>query len=165
MYIFYEKRLTQLIEPEIQEICKCLKRLRYDEAISQANAAVIGPLAQGTTLFELYLVIQKFVVLGIGLCPTDSDSFQIKDFYKWFHGGVAQWLDIAVYKALQRIQKAVELDKLVPISPDVKYSSSAVDTLTIFYQIKVFWQQLNWPDVEGCYTFVAKIVDVSILTS
>lgn len=25
--------------------------------------------------------------------------------------------------------------------------------------MKVFWQQLNWPDVESCYTFIAKIID------
>lgn len=47
------------------------------------------------------------------------------------------------------------------ILDDVKYSSSAVDSLAIFYQIKIFWEQLEWPDVEGSYTFVAKIVDVS----
>jgi hypothetical protein len=29
-------------------------------------------------------------------------------------------------------------------------------------QIKIFWKQLAWPDVEGSYTFVAKIIDVSI---
>lgn len=28
-------------------------------------------------------------------------------------------------------------------------------------QIKIFWKQLAWPDVEGSYTFVAKIIDVS----
>lgn len=29
------------------------------------------------------------------------------------------------------------------------------------FQIKIFWKQLAWPDVEGSYTFVAKIIDVS----
>lgn len=118
-------------------------------------------LSSGTSLFELYLAIQRFVSLGNGLCPTECDSFLIKNFHQWFHGGVAQWLDIAVYKALQRIEKAVELDQLHNVNETDKYSSSAVDTLTIFYQVKVFWQQLNWPDVEGCYTFIAKIIDVS----
>lgn len=69
------------------------------------------------------------------MCPADYESFHIKEFYRWFHGGVAQWLDIAVFKALQRIEKAVELDDLVPVDAVVKYSSSAVDTLTIFYQV------------------------------
>lgn len=93
------------------------------------------PLAVGTTLFELYLIVQRFVVLGTDLCPTDHEAFPIRSFHRWFHGGVSQWLDIAVFKALQRIEKAVELDSLVPVDATVKYSSSAVDTLTIFYQV------------------------------
>lgn len=58
-----------------------------------------------------------------------------------------------------RIEKAIELDQLIAVDNSVKYSSSAVDTLAIFYQIKIFWQQLDWPDVEGSYIFVGKIVD------
>lgn len=64
-----------------------------------------------------------------------------------------------MYKALIRIEKAIELDQLIPVDETVKYSSSAVDTLAIFYQIKIFWQQLDWPDAEGSYMFVGKIVD------
>lgn len=60
---------------------------------------------------------------------------------------------------MQRIERAVDLDKLVKVDISVEYSSSAVDTLAIFYQIKVFWQQLAWPDAEGSYSFVAKIID------
>lgn len=77
--------------------------------------------------------------LGTGLCPADSDMFLIHKFHLWFHAGVAQWLDIALYKALQRIKKAVEIDHLAPVDSSVKYSSSAVDTLAIFYQVKYLW--------------------------
>jgi len=80
-------------------------------------------------------------------------------YHVWFQQGVARWLDIAAYKAMQRIERAVDLDKLVKVDSSVEYSSSAVDTLAIFYQIKVFWQQLAWPDAEGSYSFVAKIID------
>lgn len=83
------------------------------------------------------------------------------DFYQWFERGVTHWLDISVIKALNRIQKAIDLDQLHAVDETVKYSSSAVDTLAIFYQIKIFWQQLDWPEIEGSYTFVAKIVNVS----
>lgn len=95
------------------------------------------PLSEGTSLFELYLAVQRFATLGSGLCSTEYDSFHIKNFHQWFHRGVATWLDIAVYKALQRIEKAVELDKLVHVDTTVKYSSSAVDTITIFYQVTI----------------------------
>ncbi|KAJ8944670.1 hypothetical protein NQ318_015878 [Aromia moschata] len=160
LYVFYQAKISTMVEPEVREICKGLKKLNYTGYNSLTNGdANTDPLTEGTSLFELYLAVQRFATLALGLCPADCDTFHIKNFHEWFHGGVAQWLDIAVYKALQRIEKAVELDKLVHVDNTVKYSSSAVDTLTIFYQVKVFWQQLNWPDVEGYYTFIAKIID------
>lgn len=89
----------------------------------------------------------------------DREQSHLAKYHLWFQQGVARWLDIAAYKAMQRIERAVELDKLVQIDSSVKHSSSAVDTLAIFYQIKVFWHQLAWPDAEGSYSFVAKIID------
>ncbi|XP_039754928.1 protein unc-13 homolog 4B isoform X7 [Pararge aegeria] len=174
LYGVYEDKIASLVEPEVIQVCKSMKRLRYSEGSTNSvhlagglngdtglGAPEVGsePLAMGTTLFELYLALQRFLTLGQGLNETDWNSYSISKFHSWFFGGVAQWLDIAAYKALTRIEKAVELDYLVPVDTNVKYSSSGVDTLAIFYQIKIFWQQLAWPDVEGCYTFVAKIVD------
>nr|XP_026489849.1 protein unc-13 homolog 4B isoform X5 [Vanessa tameamea] len=174
LYGVYEDKIASLVEPEVIQVCKSLKRLRYSEGSTNSvhlaggingetglGAPDVGtePLAMGTTLFELYLALQRFLTLGQGLNETDWNSYSISKFHGWFFGGVAQWLDIAAYKALTRIEKAVELDNLVPVDSNVKYSSSGVDTLAIFYQIKIFWQQLAWPDVEGCYTFVAKIID------
>lgn len=111
-----------------------------------------------TTLFELYLLLKRFLALGSALCPGVAE-FQTSDFYEWFMNGVAHWLDISLYKALIRIQKAVELDSLIAVDANTKYSSSAIDTLAIFYQIQIFWQQLDWPNAEGAFLFVSKIVD------
>ncbi|CAK1585383.1 unnamed protein product [Parnassius mnemosyne] len=174
LYGVYENKIASLVEPEVIQVCKNLKRLQYNEGSTNSVYLAGGlngetglgtpqvdhePLAMGTTLFELYLALQRFLALGQGLNETEWSTYAISKFHSWFYGGVAQWLDIAAYKALTRIEKAVDLDNLVPVDTNVKYSSSGVDTLAIFYQIKIFWQQLAWPDVEGCYTFVAKIVD------
>ncbi|KAG6450866.1 hypothetical protein O3G_MSEX006811 [Manduca sexta] len=174
LYGLYESKIASLVEPDVIEVCKSLKRLQYNEGSTNSVHLAGGingqtglgapqvsnePLAMGTTLFELYLALQRFLMLGQGLNETEWSSYAISKFHSWFFGGVAQWLDIAAYKALVRIEKAVDLDNLVPVDTNVKYSSSGVDTLAIFYQIKIFWQQLAWPDVEGCYTFVAKIID------
>ncbi|KAM3965051.1 C2 and C2B_Munc13-like domain-containing protein staccato isoform 2-T2 [Aphomia sociella] len=174
LYGQYEQKVASLVEPEATEVCKSLKRLQYHEGSTKTIHLAGGingesklgtpdvekePLAMGTTLFELYLTLQRFLTLGQGLNETGWNSYAISKFHSWFFGGVAQWLEIAAFKALTRIEKAVELDNLVPVDTNVKYSSSGVDTLAIFYQIKIFWQQLAWPDVEGCYTFVAKIID------
>jgi BAI1-associated protein 3 len=85
------------------------------------------------------------------------------DNFIWFDKSVARWLDIALYKAMQRIIRAVELDDLEPVDEMVKHSSSAVDIRTVLLQIKTFWKQLNWPDVEASYAFISKILDVSLL--
>jgi hypothetical protein len=50
---------------------------------------------------------------------------------------------------------------MTPVDEFVKHSSSAVDIKTVLLQIKTFWQQLAWPDVEASYAFISKILDVS----
>lgn len=110
---------------------------------------------------ELVLIHIPFHFTGQSLCP--NCQLEMTEFYLWFDRGVTHWLEISIIKALNRIQKAIDLDQLYAVDETVKYSSSAVDTLAIFYQIKIFWQQLDWPDLEGSYTFVAKIVNVSKL--
>lgn len=158
IYKVYDKKVMELVKPVVKEICnkkierldlldnKDMKHNRYEE---------INML---TTLFELYLLLKRFFVLGSALCPGVTE-FDMKDYYEWFTNGVAHWLDISVYKALTRIKKAIELDSLFAVDTTVKYSSSAVDTLAIFYQIRIFWQQLAWPCAEGSFIFVSKIVD------
>lgn len=140
-----------MAESDVETICKSLKRLSFaGKAPTEDEKEVSSqPLNVGTSLFELYLIMQRFVLLGSDLCPVEYENFPIRQFHKWFHGGVSQWLDIAVFKALQRIEKAVELDNLVPVDSTVKYSSSAVDTLTIFYQVthKIY-------AINHCYIFL-----------
>lgn len=155
--MYYEKELSEGFQSTIEKVCKKLKRItlpdhRYDLLPDHEEVNM------GTALFEVYLVLKRSALLSTVLCPETND-FKINQFHEWFTNGVTHWLDISVYKAMKRIAKAIELDKLVPVDDTVQYSSSAVDTLAIFYQIKIFWQQLNWPDIEGSYTFVSKIVD------
>lgn len=88
-------------------------------------------------------------------------EYKIQNYYQWFVTSVSHWLDIALYKAIVRIKKAIELDTLTPIEDGIQRSTSAIDTMAIFNQIRIFWKQLEWPDVEGSYMFIGKIVDVS----
>lgn len=156
-YIYYEQQLAENFKTTIETACKHLKRISLPEHRNE-RLPEAEEVNMGTTLFEVYLILKRFSALSLDLCP-ETTVFNIHEFHDWFTSGVAHWLDISVYKALKRIDKAIELDTLLPVDETVKYSSSAVDTLSIFYQIKTFWQQLDWPDVEGSYTFVAKIVD------
>ncbi|XP_034475507.1 protein unc-13 homolog 4B isoform X2 [Drosophila innubila] len=156
LYLFYDSKLMEISKAIVIDVCSNIKMLDVpdDQFEYLPN---IDNVNMGTTLFEAYLVLKRYNSLGQSLCP--NDKLQMTDFYQWFERGVTHWLDISVIKALNRIQKAIDLDQLNAVDETVKYSSSAVDTLAIFYQIKIFWQQLDWPEIEGSYTFVAKIVN------
>ncbi|CAB0028546.1 unnamed protein product [Trichogramma brassicae] len=125
----------------VEDICGRLKRIEIETSENPE-------LSLGTSLFELYLAIQRFAEFGEKVCPDEIEQMKVRNYYDWFASG-----------AIKRIDRAIEVDKLQPVDSSVQYSSSAVDTLTIFYQIKVFWTQLAWPDIEGAYAFIAKIVD------
>ena len=94
----------------------------------------------------------QFIVFAIF-----SEDFTV--FHSWFIRAVAKWLDMALYKAMGRIVRAVRLDNLQHVDEMSHHSSSAVDVRTILSQIRTFWGQLSWPDSETSYVFISRIMD------
>ncbi|CAG7828570.1 unnamed protein product [Allacma fusca] len=157
-YRVYDEKYGELVKPLVMKICQNLKPLeiRHDDGLFYDT-----DLSIGTSLFELYLAVKQFADLSVNLKSKTDLSIE-GCFHTWFHSSVAHWLDIAWCKAMQRIKKAVQLDKLRPVSDigdDSQITSSAVDTTLIFHQIQIFWNQLSWPEVEGSYAFIFKILD------
>lgn len=158
LYKVFDEKVQTLIQAVVQDICnRRIERLDLLDTKDMKHNR-FEDINMLTTLFELYLLLNRFVVLGKALCPGHSD-FKMNDFHVWFQNGVAYWLEVSLFKALTRIRKAIELDSLQPVDSSVKYSSSAIDTLAIFNQISIFWKQLSWPDPEQSFAFVNKIVD------
>ncbi|XP_040580539.1 protein unc-13 homolog 4B [Lepeophtheirus salmonis] len=157
-YKVYEEKIIKLCSPLVEETCGQLKPLIFSEDDGESEY-INDTLNLGTNLFELYLALQRFVTFGDEIYTKEKRLSPLRNSHIWFHKGVARWLDIALYKAMQRIIKAVELDSLEPVDDLVKHSSSAVDIRTVLTQIKTFWKQLNWPDVEASYTYISKILD------
>ncbi|XP_046745944.1 BAI1-associated protein 3 isoform X1 [Diprion similis] len=121
---------------------------------------VLPPGAEiGTPIFELYLALQEFVNMKDHLPQSDHKSLAICSYYQWFEPAVDKWLDLAKLKAMQRIRRAADLDRICTGELIVKHCTSAVDATACFYQIKEFWKQLAWPDLPGSYNFVLKIID------
>ncbi|XP_071447692.1 protein unc-13 homolog 4B isoform X2 [Hetaerina americana] len=158
LYSVYDYELSEISKPVVNDVCWKLKPLRFSDDPEDAMNDT-EHLQMGTSLFELYLILQRFAILAQNIYSVDLSELKMQAYHNWFTKGVAHWLDIALFKAMKRIEKAVELDTLVPVDSSVRYSSSAVDTLTIYYQIKTFWNELSWPDAEGSYSFIAKIID------
>lgn len=140
----------------VENACARLKKITLPK--QGDNKPTSSDVNMGTILFELYVIFKEFESHRQHLAPESVNS-KTKDFHKWFIRGVTHWLDISVYKAVKRIEKAIEIDQLQPADDKIKYSTSAIDTLSIFYQIEKFWQDLDWPDIDASYAFLTKIVD------
>ncbi|KAG7211433.1 hypothetical protein KM043_010720 [Ampulex compressa] len=121
---------------------------------------VLPPGAEiGTPIFELYLALQDFVNMKENLPQSDHKTLAICKYYEWFRPAVDKWLDLAKLKAIQRVRRAAELDRMCTGDYIVKHCTSAIDATACFYQIKEFWKKLAWPDQPGSYNFVLKVVD------
>ncbi|KAG8239009.1 hypothetical protein J437_LFUL005066, partial [Ladona fulva] len=157
LYKVYDSELSEIANPIVDDVSWKLKPLRFSDNLDDAMQEN-EHMQMGTSLFELYLVLQRFAIMAQNIRTLDLGELKMQNYYTWFRKGVAHWLEIALFKALQRIEKAVAIDALEPVDSNVRYSSSAVDTLTIYYQVRTFWSQLAWPDVEGSYSFIAIII-------
>lgn len=60
---------------------------------------------------------------------------QLDGHHLWFSVAAGRWLNIALLKATVRIGRAVQLDEFKPIDPLVRHSSSAVDVVSVLYQV------------------------------
>ncbi|XP_043945482.1 BAI1-associated protein 3 isoform X2 [Protopterus annectens] len=113
----------------------------------------------GETLFELYLSLKELKHFREFLPLKDNKSLALSGFHEWFKTSIHRWLQIVHEKTCERIQKAVEMDKLEYVDALSKHSSSAVDVTTCVSHIKDFWIQLAWPDPEGAFIFVTQLTD------
>ncbi len=64
---------------------------------------------------------------GDSVSSSAQFSSRRQRHHQWFLGAVAKWLDIALFKAMKRILKAVELDALTTVDDLVRFTTSAVD--------------------------------------
>lgn len=163
-YREFDQNLTLITKALIDKACEDMKPILFKE--EEKDNELKSSLTVGTQLFELYLAMQQFYTLGFSVLKKgiasdteddDRDDFTV--FHSWFIRAVAKWLDIALYKAMVRIVKAVRIDDLKPVDELSNHTSSAVDLRTVLNQIKTFWTQLSWPDVETSYVFISRIMD------
>ena len=163
-YREFDQNLSLITKAVIDKACDDMKPILFKE--EEKDNVLKSSLTVGTQLFELYLALQQFYTLGFSVIKKgnsqekddeEKDDFTV--FHSWFIRAVAKWLDIALYKAMVRIVKAVGLDDLKPVDDLSSHTSSAVDLRTVLNQIKTFWLQLSWPDVETSYVFISRIMD------
>ncbi|KAM4032915.1 protein unc-13 homolog D isoform 2-T2 [Anomaloglossus baeobatrachus] len=109
-------------------------------------------------LYQLYLTLRELHKLQDQL-PTRDGSSPLCDFHRKFADCLPSWLQKAYSTALERVQRAVQIDLLVPLSELQKHSASTVDLSTCYTQIGRTWQQLAWPDPEEAFMIMVKFTE------
>ncbi|XP_038597942.1 protein unc-13 homolog D [Tachyglossus aculeatus] len=112
----------------------------------------------GENLFQLYISLKELHQLGEHLPHRDS-PLALDGFQRWFQPALPSWLQKTYSVALARLQRAVQMDTLVPLGELSKHSTSAVDLSTCFAQIGRTAQQLDWPDPEEAFVITVKFVE------
>ncbi|XP_052611819.1 protein unc-13 homolog D isoform X2 [Peromyscus californicus insignis] len=127
----------------------------------QDHTAAVGNLVSpdmGESLFQLYVTLKELCQLGP--VPSDSNGVLALDgFHRWFQPAIPSWLQKTYSVALERVQRAVQMDSLVPLGELTKHSTSAVDLSTCFAQISHTARQLDWPDPEEAFMITVKFVE------
>ncbi|XP_061222894.1 protein unc-13 homolog D isoform X4 [Neopsephotus bourkii] len=103
------------------------------EQLREVNSSMSKPTAE--SLFQLYMNLQELYRMKDFL-PKRDGPLALNNFHQWFKEGVPQWLQKAYTIALERAQRAVQMDQIVKT-----------------------WQQLNWPDPEEAFMIMVKLVE------
>ncbi|XP_075937489.1 BAI1-associated protein 3 [Anarhichas minor] len=112
----------------------------------------------GETIFELFMSLNILKGFREFLPLKDAKMLALTGFHNWFKSSIHKWLQIVHDRSCDRIRKAVETDKLEPVQ-QAQHSSSAVEVVTCFSQVREIWLQLAWPDSAGAFIFVTRLTD------
>ena len=126
--------------------------------------AEMESLDMSSTLFELYLILKLFLQQTDTVVQCAHNPY-IVEFHQWFRGGIVYYLDVFAIKTISRVVTVLEEDDLRPATgavPGPKCSSSTGEILEIISQIKIFWDQLAWPDKDEMKKFLKRSIGVSI---
>lgn len=126
---------------------------------TEAMGSPMSP-EMGENLFQLYISLKELYQLSPESSQRDGVSVSaLDDFHRWFQPAIPSWLQKTYSVALARVQRAVQMDQLVPLGELIKHSTSAVDLSICFTQISHTAQQLDWPDPEVAFMITVKFVE------
>ncbi|XP_061867036.1 protein unc-13 homolog D isoform X2 [Colius striatus] len=126
------------------------------EQLHELDSSMSKPTAE--SLFQLYMNLQELYRMKDFL-PQRDGPLALSNFHQWFKEAVPQWLQKTYTIALERAQRAIQMDQLIPFGEHNKHSTSTVDLSTCYAQIVKTWQQLNWPDPEEAFMIMVKLVE------
>ncbi len=85
----------------------------------------------------------------------------LQNYHEWFEPAIQRWIMVSKAKALQRVRAAIMLDRICEGDRIVRHSTSSVDTVSCFYQMREFWKIIAWPDSNSYTYFEAQLIEAA----
>eukprot|EP00066_Takifugu_rubripes_P013261 XP_011602527.1 PREDICTED: BAI1-associated protein 3 [Takifugu rubripes] len=164
---FYNKLFYSTVKVDFFSISYRQLEKQVADDVNVAMERVCGTLEQessrltqtmGETIFELFISLKILKGFREFLPLKDAKMLALTGFHNWFKSPIHKWLQIVHDRSCDRISKALEMDKLEPVGQE-KHSSSAVEVIACFGQVRKIWLQLAWPDSAGAFIFITRLTD------
>ncbi|XP_057657644.1 BAI1-associated protein 3 isoform X1 [Diorhabda carinulata] len=131
--------------PYFSVVFKQLDNLISEEIIAFLNQNEHPDAAYNRLIFSVYLEVKDLATFNQHLPMGGDHKLLLPRCHEWFQPSVSCWLNVCKGKALQRVRTAVDIQKTCEGEKLVRHSSSAVDIVTMFCQLRDFWRLLQWP--------------------
>lgn len=117
-----------------------------------------------TRPFDLYFALQEFSTLKQHLSVTPQPPEKplgIQNYHLWFESIIQLWIAVSKNKALNRVRVAIANEEVCKGEKIVRHGTSAIDVASCVYQIREFWQLLDWPDCNTGVHYEAQLIDAA----
>ncbi|XP_076272507.1 BAI1 associated protein 3 [Rhynchophorus ferrugineus] len=135
--------------PYFSVVYKQIDKLMADEVINFLNQNEHPDAAYSRLIFSIYLEVKDLATFSHNLPSGGDHKLLLVRCHEWFEPSVSHWLSMCKGKSLQRVRTAVDLQKPCDGDKLVKHSSSAVDVVAMFCQLRDFWRLLQWPKAHS----------------
>ncbi|XP_060589572.1 protein unc-13 homolog D-like isoform X2 [Ruditapes philippinarum] len=142
---------------------KCLKIMekmnKYKKRYNNFSVNIM--LASRQTL-RLYFSLRKLhSVIRDNISRRELFRLNVFHYQEWFEVSMVYWLQTFRSECIQRMEKALEIDKdVVVVTNLVKYSHSSVDVLSCFSCVIDEWRKIDFRDPDCALLGVTKITDI-----
>lgn len=159
--IGYFRIVSFCVEKKISSVMRglCQELDAYQRKYHQYNVNITY---SSRLALRMYFAAKKFYsIVRDNVSRRDVFRLTIQQYQDWFLDALAFWLQTFRSECLNRIERALEIDKDVVVTHSlVKFSNSSVDVKACFAQITEEWRQIDYHDPDAAVMGIIKITDL-----
>ncbi|CAG9835482.1 unnamed protein product [Diabrotica balteata] len=144
--------------PYFSVVFKQMDSLIAEEVVAFLHQNEHPDTAYNRLIFSVYLEVKDLASFSQHLPVGGDHKLLLSHCHDWFEPAVSCWLTSCRGRALQRVRTAVMIQKICEGEKFVRHSSSSVDIVTMFCQLREFWRYLQWPKAQSIL-LVSQLLD------